>query len=120
MTGLGEAYVAAVNAGDVERVASLSEPDVVVWHNFDELEVDAAASARTLRWLHDTVPDIAWLDSRLTTTPTGFVWQATMTGSAPGGELRAHTCAVYTVSAAGKIARIEEYVDPRSLAPLRQ
>ena len=114
---LAQAYIAATKACDA---TALTEPDVVVWHNFDSVEVDGAASARTLRWLHRTVADIAWIDNRVTPTPTGFVWQSTMTGSAPGGPLHAHTCAVITVSPAGKVARVEEYVDLAALAPLRE
>ena len=118
--GVIEEYVAATNAGDADAVAALSEPDVRIWHNFDGAEVDGAASARTLRWLHQTVTDLAWADSVITPTANGFVWQATMTGTAPGGPLRAHTCAVITVSPNGKVARIEEYLDPAQLAPLRK
>jgi len=117
VTDFAEAYIAATNAGDTSAFA---EPDVVIWHNFDGLEVDGAASARTLSWLHRTVPDIAWVDNRVTPTPSGFVWQSVMTGSAPSGALHAHTCAVFTLSPAGKIARIEEYVDAAALAPLRK
>jgi len=115
-----EAYIEATNAGDTAAVLALSEPDVRIWHNFDDLEVDGEASARTLRWLHDRVGDLAWSDSVVTPTATGFVWQATITGSAPGGPLLAHTCSVITVSPAGKIARVEEYLDPAQLAALRE
>ena len=51
-------------------------------------------------------------------TPTGFVWQAVMTGAAPGGRLEAHTCMVVTLSPAGKVARTDEYVDSAQLRPL--
>jgi len=115
---LAGAYIAASRAGDTEAVVDLSEPDAVVWHNHDGLEVDVATMTRTLRWLHRTVPDVAWADVALTATSTGFVWEAVMTGSAPGGRLSVCTCVVVTVSPAGKIASIHEYLDRAALAPL--
>lgn len=115
-----DAYVAATNAGDTDAVQALCEPDVRIWHNFDGVEVDGAASARTLRWLHERVAGLAWSDPVITPTANGYVWQATITGQAPGGPLRAHTCAVITMSPAGLIARVEEYLDPAQLAVLRQ
>jgi ketosteroid isomerase-like protein len=54
----------------------------------------------------------------VTTTATGFVWQAVLTGTAPGGPLRAHTCMVVTLSASGRVIRTEEYLDSTALAPL--
>jgi ketosteroid isomerase-like protein len=112
------AYRAATRAGDAEAMAALCEPDAVTWHNHDDTEVDVERSARTLRWLHRTAPDVAWDDVAVTTTASGFVWQAVLTGTAPGGPLRAHTCTVVTLSASGRVVRTEEYLDSAALAPL--
>jgi ketosteroid isomerase-like protein len=112
------AYAAATRAGDAEAIAVLCEPDAVTWHNHDAAEVDVDRSGRTLRWLHRTVPDVAWEDVAVTTTATGFVWQAVLTGTAPGGPLRAHTCMVVTLSASGRVIRTEEYLDSAALARL--
>jgi hypothetical protein len=54
----------------------------------------------------------------MTLTADGFVWRALLTGTAPGGRLRAHTCAVVTLSDTGRVARTDEYLDPAGLAPL--
>jgi hypothetical protein len=89
-----------------------------VWHNYDEELVTAEQSARTLRWLHRTMPDVAWRDVAVLPTPEGFVWQAVLTGTATGGPVRAHTCMVVTLSAAGKVSRVDEYLDPAALVAL--
>jgi ketosteroid isomerase-like protein len=112
------AYAAATRAGNAEALAALCEPDAVTWHNHDDAEVDVERSGRRLRWLHRTVPDVAWEDVAVTPTATGFVWQAVLTGTAPGGPLRVHTCMVVTLSPAGRVARTEEYLDAASLARL--
>jgi ketosteroid isomerase-like protein len=112
------AYADATRAGDVDAVAALSEPDATVWHAYDEAVATREQSARTLRWLHRRVADLDWVDVATTPTAHGFVWQAVMTGTAPGGALRVQTCAVVSLSPAGKVARTEEYLDAAALAPL--
>ena len=112
------AYAAATRAGDVEALAALSEPDATVWHAYDEGVATREESARTLGWLHHRVADLDWIDVAITATTQGFVWQAIMTGTAPGGALRVHTCALVALSPAGKVARTEEYLDAAALAPL--
>jgi ketosteroid isomerase-like protein len=112
------AYAMATRAGDVEALAAISEDDAVVWHNHDDVEVSLERSARTLRWLHRTVTDLAWNDVALTLTADGFVWRTLLTGTAPGGPFRAHSCAVVTLSEAGRVVRTDEYLDAAALAPL--
>ena len=41
-----------------------------------------------------------------------------ITGTTPGGPVRAHTCMVVTLSASGKVQRTDEYLDPAALAAL--
>jgi ketosteroid isomerase-like protein len=113
-----KAYADASRKGDVDALAALSEPDAVVWHNYDDVVVSAEQSRKTVRWLHRTMPDAAWEDVAVLPTPNGFVWQSIMTGTAPGGAVRAHTCVVVTLSDAGKVARTEEYLDTAALGPI--
>jgi ketosteroid isomerase-like protein len=112
------AYAAATRAGDVAAVAAATEPDAVVWHNHDDAVVTAEQSGRALRWLHRTMPDVAWHDVAILPTPEGFVWQAVVTGTAPGGPVRAHTCMVVRLSSSGKVERTDEYLDPAALVAL--
>jgi hypothetical protein len=94
------------------------EPDAVVWHNNDELEVDVERANRTLRWLHRTIPDVTWSDIDAFPTSSGFVWQAVMTGTVSGGEVRVPTCIVASIAPSGRIQRIAEYLDPAGFGPL--
>jgi ketosteroid isomerase-like protein len=64
------------------------------------------------------MPDIQWHDDEVLPTATGWVARTTMTGTAPGGELRVHTCVVVTVSERGRVARVAEYLDPAALGVL--
>lgn len=119
MIVLADAYIAATIAADIDTIATLCEPDTVVWHNFDSLEIGIAASCRTLQWLHWRMPDVTWTESRLTATTDGFVWQATMRGTVAGVTVRVPTCAVVSLAPTGRICRIEEYLDPAPLTVTR-
>lgn len=114
-----EAFSAATRRGDAEAIAAMATPDATVWHNDDDVTMSVEASNRGLRWLHRTVPDVAWADVAVSPTPTGFVWQSLLTGTAPGGPLRVHSCVVVTLAADGEVQRIEEYLDSAALAVLR-
>jgi len=42
-----------------------------------------------------------------------------MTGTAPGGALRVHSCVIVTLDGDGRVTRVEEYLDPAQTAVLR-
>jgi len=112
-------FAAATRSNDGAAYTALCAPGAVTWHNFDEVEVATEQSVRTVKWLHRTVPDLVWSDIALLPTPDGFVSQTLMTGTAPGGPLRAHSCVIATVDDDGLITRVEEYLDPSQTAVLR-
>jgi len=116
---VAQRYAAATRTGDASAMAAVSEPDAVVWHNFDDVTVSAGRAARTLRWLHGSAPDVAWTDVAILPTSAGFVWQALLSGTAPGGSFAAHTCMVVTLSHGGLVVKTEEYIDPAALSALR-
>ena len=113
-------FAAASRSNDSEAYTSLCSPTAVTWHNFDDQAVDTAHTLGTIAWLHRTVADLAWEDVALLPTPTGFVSQTIMTGTAPGGSLRVHSCVVATLDDDGLVARVEEYLDPGQTAVLRR
>ena len=113
------AFAAATKAGDAQGVEALGEPGAVVWHNYDSTEVSLSESGKVLRWMHRTVTDLAWEDMAIQPTPTGFVWQAVVTGSVEGRRLAAPTCVIATIATSGLITRVEEYLDLATTSALR-
>jgi uncharacterized protein len=111
-------YSSTSQTNDTDGFVALLAPDAVTWHNFDDTEVPTAQTMRTVKWLHRTVPDLAWATVATIPTATGFVSQTIMTGTAPGGPLRVHSCVVVTMNDDGLITRIDEYLDPRQTAVL--
>lgn len=112
-------FAAASRSNDADAYAALCAPGARTWHNFDDAEVTTEQSTRTVAWLHRTVADLTWTDVALLPTPSGFVSQTIMTGTAPGGPLRVHSCVIATLDDDGKVTRVEEYLDPTQTAVLR-
>lgn len=116
---LAAKYAKASRTNDADALRALCSEGALTWHNFDELEVTTDQTVRTVAWLHRTVPDLAWVDVALKATSDGWVSQTILTGTAPGGVLRAHSCVVVTLDADGKVARTDEYLDPSQTGVLR-
>jgi ketosteroid isomerase-like protein len=116
---IAERFAAASRTNDADAYRALCAPDAVTWHNFDDAEVTTEQTVRTVAWLHRTVPDLAWTDVAFHLTPTGWVSQTVMTGTAPGGQLRVHSCVIVTLGEDGLVTRVEEYLDPTQTAVLR-
>jgi hypothetical protein len=112
-------YAAASRTNDPELMRSLCAEGATTWHNFDGIEVPTEQTIKTIAWLHRTVADLTWSDVALFPTPSGFVSQSVMIGTAPGGALAAHTCVIVTLGDDGRIVRAEEYLDTNQTKALR-
>lgn len=116
---VAERLFAAITAGDVDAVAALYHPDVVVWHNTDGMEQTAQDNLIILRWVTDNIAELRYEEVRRAETPAGFVQQHVMRGIAPNGTpIEVPACVVCTVEN-GKITRLDEYLDATHTAPLR-
>jgi ketosteroid isomerase-like protein len=117
--GIAREYARASNAGEVDALMALYAPDAVVWHNFDQVEQPLHRSMATVRWLHRTVPDVAFTDVSHLLTDEGFLQRSVLVGTAPdGSSLQVPSCVVVTINADGRITRAEEYLDSGQLAVL--
>jgi uncharacterized protein len=114
------AFAAASRANDPEALRALSAPGAVTWHNFDEVEQSTDDVVRSLGRMHHIVDGLTWTDVAVKATTDGFVWQSILSGAAPGGTLRVHSCIVATLDADAKIVRVDEYLDTRQVAVLRR
>jgi hypothetical protein len=112
-------FAAASRTNDGDGYRALCAPGAATWHNFDDAEVSTDQTVATVAWLHRKVSGLTWTDVALLPTPTGWVSQTIMTGEAPGGPLRVHSCVVVTLTAEGLVQRVEEYLDPTQTAVLR-
>ena len=116
---LADRLFEAIDADDAEALRNdVYAPDVVVWHNYDNHEQHIEENLKVLGWLHRKVAGKRYEDVRRQVTPTGFIEQHVLRGTAPDGtELNIFACLVVTVTD-GRIARIDEYLDGNAITAL--
>ncbi|MGI8927762.1 MAG: nuclear transport factor 2 family protein [Tepidiformaceae bacterium] len=119
MLALAERFFAAIEAGDLETIRSIYAPDARVWHNFDGIEQTVEENLRVLKWMVRAVPGRRYDEVRRQVTPGGWVQQHVLRGTAPNGQpFEMPACIVFTV-AAGRVTRVDEYLDSAHAAVLR-
>ncbi len=115
---VAERLFAAIPKGDLEAVRDLYAPDARIWHNHDGVVQDPAANLQVLGWVVKNIRGISYDEVRRQPTPTGFVQQHVMRGTLPSGKaFELAACIVCTV-VAGRITRLDEYLDSAQLGAL--
>ena len=109
---VAERLFAAIPKGDLDAVRDLYAPGAQIWHNHDGVVQDPAANLAVLGWVVKNIRGISYDEIRRQPTPTGFV-RTLQSGKA--FELAA--CIVCTV-VAGRITRLDEYLDSAQLGAL--
>ena len=115
---IGERFIAAVEAGDLEAVRSLYHPDARIWHNFDQKDQTVEENLRVLAWMTRRVKERRYEEVRRVETPTGFAQQHVLRGIAPNGEALEMPAAIFCTIQDGLITRLEEYLDTAQSAVL--
>ncbi len=116
---LADRLAEAIAANDLAALREeIYAPDVVVWHNNDQHEQRIDENLRVLNWLHRKVTDKRYEDVVRHPTPSGYVEQHVLRGTAPDGTLLdIYACLVVTVTG-DRISRIDEYIDSQAIAAL--
>jgi ketosteroid isomerase-like protein len=115
---IGERFIAAVEAGDLEAVRNLYHPDARIWHNFDQKDQTVEENLRVLAWMTRRVKERRYEEVRRVETPTGFAQQHVLRGIAPNGEALEMPAAIFCTIQDGLITRLEEYLDTAQSAVL--
>ncbi|KLI04799.1 MULTISPECIES: nuclear transport factor 2 family protein [Mycolicibacterium] len=109
----------AIERGDKAAVARLWADDVSVWHAGDTEDNDRTRALKVIDWFIDRTSERRYevLDRQF--FDGGFVQQHVLHAAAPDGTLIAlRVCIVIKVGSDALIHRIDEYFDPRDIAPL--
>ncbi len=114
---IADRFFSAIEKGDIDSVEALYADDLVVWHSNRPLDERSSGQSksenlRLLRHVCDFIDGIHYeiLDRQL--TETGFVQQHIFRGRSKTGHEVALPVAIIFVIKAGKIVRIDEYMDP--------
>ena len=115
---LATELLAAITTTDVEALRRIYSPDVVIWHNFDQIEQVLDDNLKVMHWMGKRMPDMSYEDIRRQPTPTGYVQQHILRGTAPDGtKLAMPACLVVTI-VDERITRLDEYLDAAGAAAL--
>ena len=116
---VADRFFAAIQRADLDGVRAIYAPDAQIWHNHDGVTQDVAANLRVLGWVVRNVAGLRYEEVRRTATPDGFVQQHVLRGKAPNGKpLEVEACIVCRVEA-GRITRLDEYLDSAQIAALQ-
>ncbi|OHU01692.1 nuclear transport factor 2 family protein [Mycobacterium syngnathidarum] len=109
----------AIARGDTDGVARLWADDVAVWHAGDSKDNDRVRALKVIDWFVNTTTERRYEVLERRFFEGGFVQQHVLHAGAPDGTLIAlRVCIVIKVGRHGLIHRIDEYFDPRDIAPL--
>jgi ketosteroid isomerase-like protein len=113
---VAERLFAAIEAGDIDAVRELYDPDVEVWHNTDGVAQRRDENLATLAWVHRNLSGVRYEDIRRSATDDGFVQRHVFSATNRAGRrIEVPACIVVTVRD-GRITRLDEYLDSAVLA----
>ena len=117
---LADSLVAAIEAGDTDALRQIYAPIAGIWHNFDQVTQTVDENLATLGWLIERLPERRYDIVRRERLADGFLQQHVLVGTTRRGDrLELPACLVVRVEA-GRITRLEEYLDPAQAAVLRK
>jgi len=113
---IADAFFGALERGSVEGVVACFQPGARIWHNFDQVVLTPETNVPGLETLFSNFPRRAYVDVKRYPTAAGFVQQHVLRLERLDGKVIDWPgCIVFELEA-GKIARLDEYVDIASLA----
>jgi ketosteroid isomerase-like protein len=110
----------AVEQGDIETVKDSYNPDVEIWHNFDDLVQTREDNLATLTGMVGRISDRVYDNRRLEVFADGFVQQHVLRGTRKDGKRVSLPAALIVKLRDGRIARLDEYIDSAHVAVFRQ
>ncbi len=118
---LADEFFAAIERGDIDAVAALYEPDATIWHNTDQYDQPTSENLVVLRWMSDHLRDLHYEVTRRTVAADSLFQQHVLRATTErGDDLVVPAILRLEISSAGRIARIEEYLDTAHLTPLQR
>jgi uncharacterized protein len=112
-------FVDASSSGDDALMDTIMDPEIRIWHNHDGVDQTRAQNLKVSSWLRRKIPDLTMTDVRQDFLADGWVQRHMLSGTRPDGSTaEILSCIVFTVSDAGLITRMEEYLDPSQLGAL--
>ena len=117
---IAERLFTAIEAGDVDTVRDLYDPDVEIWHNTDQVTQRREENLATLAWVGRHLLGVTYTDVRRSATDDGFVQRHVFVATNRAGRrVEVPACIVATVRD-GRITRLDEYLDSAAVAAITE
>lgn len=116
---LASLLVRSIMSGDIETLRNeVYSPDVVIWHNFDQIEQRLEDNMKVMAWMAKTLTTMSYDEIQVHVTPSGYVQQHVLRGTTKSGvAIEVPACLIVSISD-GKISRLDEYLDTAQVAAL--
>ena len=106
-------FIDAITIGDADAARACYAPDAQIWHNFDGVTQTVEEHIALMDAMTKRVADRRYVVHRLEPIEGGYLQQHTLELVLPDGrELATEAVALVTVDDEGRIARIDEWLDP--------
>jgi uncharacterized protein len=116
---LADRFFAAIEAGDVDVLRQLYDPDVEIWHNTDGVAQRLDDNLATLAWMGRNLHDLRYTSVRRAQTTDGFVQQHVLVATNRAGRrVEVPACIVTKVGEDGRITHLDEYLDSAAVAAI--
>ena len=120
MNLLADRLTRAYEHNDMDAIAACYDPDARIWHNFDGAEQTVEEQLSVTRWLNERLKNIRYEIVSRHSFQGGYVQQHVVHGTiANGGDAFRMPACMNVTMRAGRIVRVEEYLDSAHLAPLQ-
>lgn len=111
-------FMDVLGEGDEQKARACMTEDARIWHNFDDHEQTVDENMRLLGWMKKQCRTRRYDITRLEEIEGGYLQQHILTMETNGGDvLKMHACVIVTLRG-GKVAKIEEYLDPAAVGKL--
>ena len=112
LSALADRFFGAVQTRDFDTVRSCLDPEVTIWHSFDNVTQDLETTVQSLAFVTGQLANFRYTHIRRHPIPGGFVQQHIIRcEGADGDPYMAPTAVIVSVSDDGYITNIDEYVD---------
>jgi ketosteroid isomerase-like protein len=120
MRRLVKRFFDAVAQADYGTVSDSYAPDVVIWHNFDNVAQSREENLAVLSTMPQRLSDIRYDERRVEVFDGGFVQQHVLRATRKDGVRVAMPAVIVCRVANGKIVRLDEYLDSAHVAEFRK
>ena len=98
---------------DLKAIENIYSDDIVVWHNYDQLERNRHQSLESAKWVASEIDNFSIDECNIFPIRGGFIQQCVFRGfyKSTGKEMETHAM-IRVYCRKDKVFRIEDYSDP--------